>query len=237
MKTMQMFAVALVAAAPLFAHTEPKPAMLDGMVTVTGEATVTTPPDEVMFTAGVQTTAQTVDVAVRENNEHTARVIAALKKAGASDAEIRTSNFNIWPMQDYAEGRPPRITGFTVSNQVTVTKKDPAAASKLLTAAVEAGANNVSGLSMGVSNMDRIRAEGLRRAFENARQRAETLAKAANRTLGPAVAIREGIDQGPVPPPMFRQAMAMEAKQSMDVPVEAGSSEVRFVVTVSFDLK
>lgn len=241
MKTARILAISALLALPLAAQNpgaQPMPMeMARETVTVTGEATVSSPPDEVSFTAGVQSVAQTVDAAVAENNRQTRAIIDALKRAGATDAEIRTSNFSIWPQQDYAEGRPPRITGFVVSNQVTVTKKDPAAASRLLTAAVTAGANNVSGLQMGLSSMDGIRAEGLRQAYVNARARAQVLAEASGRSLGRALTIREGGIDVPTPPPYVRSAMAMEAKASMDVPVEAGMQESRFVVNVVFELR
>ena len=77
-------------------------------------------PDRFSFTVGVQTVGPTVDDAVRENNRRTAAVIAALKQAGAADKDIQTSSFNIWPQQDYQEGRLPRILGYQVTNQVTV---------------------------------------------------------------------------------------------------------------------
>lgn len=235
MKTIPALLMVMAATGVAMAQTDPMVVRYES-VSVTGEAVVTTAPDRVTFTAGVQTAASDVDTAVRQNNEQTRRVIEALKRAGATDAEISTSNFAIWPQQDYQEGRTPRITGFVVNNQVTVTGKDPTQASKLLTAAIGAGANNVSGLTMSVSNMDRVRAEGLRRAVENARARASILASAAGRTLGRAIVITEGGAATPPPMPYYRAEAAMVAKDS-SVPVEAGESEVRFVVNVTYELE
>lgn len=204
-------------------------------VSVTGEAVVATKPDRVMFTAGVQTAAADVDTAVRENNAQTRKVIDALKAAGAKDSDISTSNFSIWPQQDYREGRTPQITGFVVNNQVIVTRDDPAEASKLLSAAIGAGANNVSNLNMSVSDMNRVRAEGLRKAVENAHARAAILAEAANRALGKAVMISEGGTGSPPPVPYMRAQAQMVSDSS--VPVEPGSQEVRFTVNVTYELR
>ena len=237
MKAAAVLAMTLATASVALAQTPRHDDMRYESVSVVGESVVTTEPDEVSFTAGVQTAAPDVDTAVRQNNEQTRRVIDALKRAGATDAEITTSNFAIWPQQDYQEGRTPRITGFVVNNQVTVTKKDPAQASKLLTAAISAGANSVSGLSLNVSNMDRVRAEGLKRAVENARQRASVLAEAAGRSLGRALVISEGGAGTPPPMPYYRGAVAMEAAQDASVPVQSGSTEVRFSVNVTFELR
>ncbi len=208
--------------------------MMTDTVRVSGTATLFARPDQVSFTVGVQTTGQTVDQAVRENNQKLANVIAALKKAGATPDEIRTSGFSIQPRQDYREGQPPRILGYQVSNQVSVTKKDVTAAGTLLQAAVEAGANAASGISFEVSNPESVEQEGLKRAFDRAREKASVLAAQAGRTLGRAVTITEGTETQP-PMPMVH---TMRAEASVgNVPVESGTQQMDFTVTVTFQMQ
>src|SRR4051812_5688190 len=89
-------------------------------VTVTGTGKTSVTRDRFTFNVSVQTVAPTVDDAVNQNNAKVAAVIAALKKAGATDKEIRTSNFAIWPQQDYTQGKLPTILGYQVANSVTV---------------------------------------------------------------------------------------------------------------------
>lgn len=207
------------------------------VVHVTGEAVVNLSPDRVVFNLGVETFAPNVTDAVRENNQKVAAVIDALKAAGATAAEIRTSNYSIYPRQEYREGRQPRIVGYQVNNSITVRNEDPAAASRLLEAAINAGANTASGLSMVVSDPAAGQSEGLKRAFDNARAKAETMAAAAGRTIGRAVSISEGATTPPPVPRMYaaRAEMAQEASVG-EVPVAAGTQERRFVVTVVFEL-
>src|SRR4051812_32903834 len=106
----------LILATSAVAQTPPPPPLETVTVTGTGKAKLT--PDRYSFNVGVQTIATTVDDAVRENNQRVADVIAALKKAGATAAEIRTSNFTIFPQQDYQQGKLPRINGYQVNNSV-----------------------------------------------------------------------------------------------------------------------
>ena len=206
-------------------------------VSVGGTARITVIPDRFTFTAGVQTIAPTVDDAVAQNNRQTAAVIAALKKAGARDTDIQTSNFNIWPQQQYVEGQPPRINGYQVSNNVTVRSEKIADAGKLLGVAIGAGVNNSSGINFEVTDPARGRDQGLRAAFEDAKSKANLLATAAGRVLGRAITITEGtqMNQPPTPYPAVRE-MAMQAKAGADVPVEAGSQELTFNVSVMFEL-
>lgn len=205
-------------------------------VTGTGKSTVT--PDRFTFTVGVQTVADTVEEAVNQNNTKVAAAIAALKRAGATDAQIRTSNFSIWPQQDYQQGKLPRILGYQVANNVTVTRDKIGDAGKLLQAAVNAGVNTSSGLQFEVSDPSRGRDQGMKAAFDDARAKAALLAQAAGRTLGRALTISEGSQA--VPPQPYPRAMAMRAEAGQavsDIPVESGTQENLYTVSVVFELR
>ena len=206
-------------------------------VSVTGMGKVMTVPDRFTFTLGVQTVAPTVDEAVTENNRRVQAVIAALKRAGAADKDIQTANFNIYPQQDYQEGRLPRILGYQVSNSITVRSDKIADAGRLLGVGIGAGVNTSSGLQFQVADPAAGRERGLRAAYDDARAKASLLAQAAGRTLGRAMVISEGVQHTAPPQPMMR-SMAMEARVAQaDVPVEAGTEELSFTVSVTFELR
>lgn len=207
-------------------------------ISVSGSGKATLVPDRFSFTVGVQTVGNTVDEAVNENNRRTAAVIDALKKAGAEERHIQTSNFNIWPQQDYQEGRLPRILGYQVSNSITVRSTKIGDAGRLLGIAINAGVNTSSGLNFEVSDPARGREQGLKAAYDDARAKAMLLAQAAGRSVGRAITISEGL-QAPQPIyPQLQRGMAMEAKAAVsDVPVEAGSQELSYTVSVVFELR
>ncbi|HEU4523016.1 MAG TPA: SIMPL domain-containing protein [Thermoanaerobaculia bacterium] len=206
-------------------------------VSVTGTGRSTVNPDRVTFTVGVQTVASTVEQAVNENNRKSAAVIAALKAAGATDAQIRTSNFSIYPQQDYQQGKLPQILGYQVSNNITVRRENVSDAGKLLQAAVNAGVNTSSGLQFEVSNPAAGRDQGLTSAYNDARAKARLLAEAAGRTLGRAVSIAEGAQVSPHYPPRPMAMRAEAASVASDVPVESGTQETVYTVSVVFELQ
>jgi uncharacterized protein len=212
------------------------PPMMPESITVTGSGKSTVAPDRFTFTLGVQTIAPTVDEAVNENNKKVAAAIAALKKAGAADKDIQTSQFNIWPQQDYQEGRLPRILGYQVSNNITVRSTKIADAGRLLGIALNNGVNTSSGINFEVSNPLTGREQGLRGAVDDARAKATLIAQAAGRTLGRAIVISEGTQVAPPSMPMYARAASMEAKVS-DVPVESGSQELSYTVTITYELR
>lgn len=229
---------ATAASAQVNATTPPRDAAYPETVSVTGSGKVTLTPDRFTFTVGVQTLAPTVEDAVNQNNQKVTAVVAALKKAGATDKEIRTSNFSIYPQQDYQQGKPPQILGYQVSNNVTVTKDDPAAAGKLLQVAVANGVNQSSGLQFVVSDPARGRNQGLKAAFDDARAKAALLASAAGRTLGRALTITEGSSaMPPRPMPMARGMAEVAAQAVSEVPVESGTQELNYTVSVIFELR
>ena len=53
------------------------------------------------------------------------RVVAALKKLGIADADIQTTILSLQPIYDYsANTNPPRLTGYTLANSVSVTVRN-----------------------------------------------------------------------------------------------------------------
>lgn len=236
MKRFLIAVAALALSAGALAQSSPPP---PDTVSVTGTGRVRAAPDRFSFNVSVQTTSPTVEEAVNENNTKVAAVIAALKKAGATADEIQTSNFSIYPQQDYSQqqqGKLPRVVGYQVSNSITVTKKQVADAGRLLQVAIAAGVNQTSGLSFSVSDSARGRDEGLRAAFADARAKASLLAQAAGRTLGPAMTINEIGSMTP-PPPRPMGVRAMAAVVAEPVPVESGTEELVFTVSVVFSMR
>lgn len=230
-----LMATGLVAQQPAAAAGQP--AWLQ-TITVSGTGKTIVTPDRFTFSVGVQTVGATIDEAVSQNNKRTAAVIAALKGAGARDEDIQTSNFNIWPQQDYQEGRLPRILGYQVTNNVTVRSSKIADAGRLLGVAIGAGVNTSSGINFEVADPARGREQGLRAAVDDARAKATLLARAAGRNLGQAIYIAEGVHQAPPQPYPMQRAMAMEARvANADVPVESGTQELIHQVTVTYELQ
>ena len=202
-------------------------------VSGTGRSSVT--PDRFSFNVGVQTVGNTVDDAVSQNNKRVAAVLAALKAAGAQEKDIQTSNFNIYPQQNYQEGKPPQILGYQVTNSVTVRSSKVADAGKLLGVAIAAGVNTSSGINFEVADQTRGRDQGLQAAFDDARAKATVLAKAAGRTLGRVLTVSEGTYSMPPQPYPVQRMANMEARA--DVPIESGTQEQTYTVSVTFEMR
>jgi uncharacterized protein YggE len=212
------------------------PTKVPETVSVNGSGRARVVPDRMVFTVGVETSAPTVDAAVRENNDRAAAITAALERAGVAKSEVQTSNMSVNPQYAYEEGKRPRIVAFQVMNTLTVTRDASAKLGDLLQAAINAGANHVGSVGFSVADPARGRDQALGAAFTDAKAKAELLARAAGRTLGRVLSIVEGGVQAPPPHPMYRMERAMDAA-AQSVPVEVGSQEVGFTVSVVFELR
>lgn len=68
------------------------------VLTITGKASVTRAPDVASFTAGVTTVAPTAEQALRENGATMQKLVAAARRQGIAESDIRTSEISISPV-------------------------------------------------------------------------------------------------------------------------------------------
>lgn len=220
----------------------PAPTMAPGntLLTVNAEGRATRAPDLAVFSAGVASTGKTAGEALSANAVDMNRVIAALKRAGVADRDIQTSNLSLNPV--YAEQRrlpdgrtddtPPQITGYQVSNTVTVRQRNLAEFGKVIDTLVSAGANQVNGPSFEVDNSDAATDEARIDAIRKARARAELYARAAGLKLVRVLTISESGGFSP-PVPMYRMAVKADAAPT---PVAPGEVALNVTVAVQFEL-
>ncbi len=199
-------------------------------ITVVGQGSIKATPDKVTVQVGVQAQAGNSKQAIADNATSMTALMTKLKDLGIAEADIQTSNFSISPVYDQ-QGRT--VTGYQVSNTVSVTIHQINKASDLLDGVVAAGANNIYGLSFGFENADAQQSLARDQAIESARTRAEAMAKAAGATVGQVLTINETVGGAPMPMPM----MAMEKSDASGTPISAGAQSIEAQVQVTFELK
>jgi uncharacterized protein YggE len=194
-------------------------------VTTLGHGVITIAPDEATVTAGVHTQAASASAALAENAKLMNAVIAALKGAGGQ--ELQTQQVSLYP-QTSPQGE---VTAYVADNSVSA-KSKIAGTGALIDAAVGAGANTVNGPSLSVSDRDARYREALAKAVDDARLKAEALAKAGGFGIGPVSSVTE---QGGGGPPQVFAAVGAVAKDS--TPIEPGTQDVTADVTVTFRIR
>jgi hypothetical protein len=236
-----VLALALYAAMPGLAgpaaaqSTLPK-ILADGTILdVTATGKTTRVPDLATIDAGVVTQAATASAALGDNAARMARVLAALKAAGAQDRDIATSTVRLNPQYQNADNQQPTITGYQATNTVSIKFHDIARSGAILDALVKQGANQIDGPNLSLSQPDAALDEARTDAVARARARAELYAKAAGLSVSRIVSISENGDDAGSPPPrpmMFARANAVPATQ-----IEPGETDVSVTLSVRFLLK
>ena len=196
-------------------------------ITVNGTGTVKAVPDIAVWSFSVSSRATSARDALKVNGGEMRKVIAALKGAGIAAADLRTSQVYLSPRSNQ-DGTS--IIGYEASNSVTAKVRQVASAGEVVDAAVEAGADGVSGPSFQVSAQDALYRQALAAAFDEAKAKATRLAQQGGLTLGKAIVISE---QGSSQPIFYAQRIS-KAAAADSTPVEAGESEVQASVTVTF---
>jgi uncharacterized protein len=208
---------------PDFAGAQDAPPATPDTVTATGVGSVSAVPNEAQMSFGVETRGATARQAVSANADAARRVINALRQAGGR--ELRTQYVSVYPVT----GEDGRIQAYAASNSVSVVT-DVDDAPRLIDAAVEAGANTVSGPAMSSSNAEELYRQALAKAVDEARARAEVLARAAGRSLGAIHTIVESGGSVPIP---FAARDTAEAS----VPIVPGTQDTTATVSVTFTLR
>lgn len=199
-------------------------------VTTRATGTVTGTPDLLTVALGVQTRSGSASDALTANSTAATALIAVLRERGVAEADLRTSGLSVGPTY----GDTGRITGYEVTNEVTATLRDLAAAGELIDAAGAAAGDavRVQRLEFSVDDDSAARATARADAVRRAQAQARQLAEAAGVSLGPILSI---VEVPADPPPVTPYAFDVAA-QSAATPVLPGTQEVGVTVEVVHSL-
>ncbi|MGH6879212.1 MAG: SIMPL domain-containing protein [Rhizomicrobium sp.] len=215
---------------------QPVNAPIERTLTVSGEGHVKAVPDEAQLSAGVVTEARKAASAVAANAKAMNGVFAALRRLGIPNASIQTQDFSVSPQTsgDRSGNAGQKITGYQVSNKVSVTVDDSAKVGPALDALVASGANSLGDISFTIRNPKPLLAEARADAMKDAIARAHTYAAAGGFALGPILAVSEaGVE---TPQPMTAAPM-MRMMAAAPTPVAAGEDRVSAAISVTFEIR
>lgn len=183
------------------------------------------------------------------NSDKVNSMIAFLKDNGVETKDIKTSYYNISPRYQYfscpsvplgeSEFRPcppSEITGYSINQTITVKIRDFNKAGEILSGVVDRGANNVSGPNFTVDDVVALQNHAREEAVKQAKEKAESMAKAGGFHLGKLLSISEGFY---MPQPIYAAEGFGGAiiKESAVPVIEPGSQEITVNVTLTYEIK
>jgi uncharacterized protein YggE len=230
---------ALLAAAPSgAAQIVPVQPQVSTGISVVGSGIVLADPNVARITFGSEVFDASLSNAQAEASRRMDAVVTKLKADGIPDTDIRTTSFNINPQYDQRDqSQPAVLRGYTVQNQVEVKTTNVGGLGALIDDAVGVGATRVFGIRFEASNMEALKNQARDQAMQNARAKAEQLAKDSGITLGRPISIEESDTGGVTPVARQADSSLAAAPAAVSTPIQPGQLQVSTNVRVIFSIQ
>lgn len=222
-------------------------------ISVSGEGEVFAVPDTAEFSVSIQETAKDVKSAQDSATTKANAIIAYLKDAGVEEKDIKTADYSVSPQYEYSQSVCPAassgvvycppgkqtLTGYQVSQTLSVKVRDTDKAGDLLSGVGAKGASQVSGLSFTVDDQDALEAEARDKAIAQAEEKASVLAKSLGVHIVRVVGFSES---GNYPVPYYAKAVGGAAYDSMSLQSAApelpvGQNKITSSVSVTYEIR
>jgi uncharacterized protein len=217
-------------------------------ISVEGAGDVFAVPDTATFSYSVMVSnAKDATTAQTEVNTKGNAIIAYLKGEGIDAKDIQTTDYSLNPHYEYGESAcrngycPPgnqTLTGFDVNQTVSVKVRDTTKAGDLLSGIGSKGATNMSGLSFTIDDQTELEAEARQKAIDDARAKADELAKQLGVTVVRVVGFSENGYQ-----PYYAKTMAFDsvggmAAQFAPAPeIAVGQNKITSNVSITYEIR
>ncbi len=226
-------------------------------ISVNGEGEVFAVPDTATFSVTVQEQAKEVktaqDTATKKSND----IIKYLKDQGIDEKDIQTTDYNVYPQYDWQNSVCPKavdggspvycppgkqvLNGFQVSQTLTIKVRDTKKAGDLLSGVGSRGASQVSGLSFTIDDQKALEADARGKAIDDARKKADELAKQLGVSIVRVVGFNEGGGYGG--PVYYAKAMSADSGMggaqatppSPEIPT--GQNKITSNVSVTYEIQ
>jgi len=203
-------------------------------ISVTGQGTVVVPYDTAQIHVGVSALENSPLKAFQQMAANMNKVVEALRAAGVKDEDLKTGTLTLSPEYDWTqEGQ--KLRGYRATNMLIVTTRQLDQVAALVQAAVDAGANQLHGITFLVKDTAKAMAQAMDLAIDDAKAKAERAAARLGMTVGRPVQVHVS-DGGYVPIP--RAVLDVAAgKGGETVPVFQGTEEFTVTVNITFELR
>lgn len=217
-------------------------------ISVSGEGEVFAVPDTAQFSATVMETAPDVKTAQGKAAQESNGIMDYLTGAGIDKKDIQTADYSVSPQYEYQQAAacrdggycPPGkqvLTGYQVSETLSVKVRDSAKAGDLLAGVGSRGASSVSGLTFTVADEDALKKEARDKAIADAKAKAQQLASSLGVSLVRIVGFSEN---GATPMPYAAKAadsMAFAAAPSPAPEIATGQNKITSDITLSYEIE
>jgi uncharacterized protein YggE len=216
------------------------------LITVTGQAELRVPPDEIVFTLSVESVDKDMLAAKNKTDDSVRSVLAIARRNNVKDEDVQTSYISVEPKYniddlDFEQRRGVKreFVGYQVSKTIAVRLRDIAKFDGLLSDVLKAGVTRVRNVEFRDSQIRKHKDQARAMAIRAAQEKARLLAGEIRQTIGPAYSIAETTGDYS-PRAMLQNATSVAGNLSdreSESAIAPGLISVTAQVTVSFRLQ
>jgi uncharacterized protein len=205
---------------------------------VNGEGKITVTPDVASLNLGVSAQASTVSEATSQAAAAMNKIMDSLKANGVAEKDIQTQYFSIQPVTRWDDKNQQEIViGYRVSNTVVAKIRALDKAGKIIDAVAEAGGDltRINGINFLIDKPEKYYDQARELAMNNAKAKAEQMAKLGGVTLGKITFVTES-SYVPVQnyPVMYKDSASGAAPSTSITP---GESDITLNVQVYYAIQ
>ncbi len=240
-KLLFLFVIVLSASVYAVAQNQNPPPL----ITVSGQAEIRVPPDQVVFTLGIEAVDKDILAAKKRTDDSVKEVLAIARKNNVKPEDVQTSQISIQPKYntddlEYEQRRTVKreFVGYQVSKTVAVILRDISRFDSLLFDVLKAGVTRLSNVEFRDSQIRKHKDQARAMAIKAAQEKANLLAREIGQTIGPAYSITEsGVVPYTANVSQNRVDNFTEGTSDSASAIAPGAISVTAQVTVSFRLQ
>ncbi len=216
-------------------------------ITVSGKGEVTAISDIATISVNLSKDGATAKEAQNLLNEQITKTVDYLKKQKIEDKDIKSEYGGLNPKYSY-EGvacftypcpqKDPKIVGYTATQSITVKVREVDNANEVRTGLATLGLTNISGPTFSIDNQDALNDQARSKAIDDAREKAQVLAKQLGVRLGDVMNFSENGSGYPI---MYAKGgVMMDSAMASSAPVPElpkGENKVISNVTITYEIR
>lgn len=207
---------------------------------VSGQGKITVTPDLAILSLGVSSQMTTVAEAQSQASTAMDKVISTLTGNGIDKKDIQTQSFNIQQVTRWDDkGQQETVIGYRVSNMVIAKIRALDKVGAIIDATVAAGGDliRISGVGFSVEQPEQYYTQVRELAMNDAKAKADQIAKLAGVTLGKPSYVSENSYTPYQTPVMYKSLDSAGGAAAPTTSISPGETDITMSVQVTYDIQ
>ena len=155
----------------------------ESVLSVNASGEVKADPDIANLTITSTARGNTAAEATSLNAQASNKLLSTLKSLGIEEKDIQTGSINVSPVYDFSEDGNSQIIAYEATNSFNVTVRKIDDVGKVVDTVSAAGDYSISGVNFSLEDDKTVRDEAYKLAVQNAKHKAEVIAKETSRSI------------------------------------------------------